>query len=117
MYTQEGILVRAGDNRIRNKDDLVGKTVCTQSGTTSLIQLYNGSQKDQITITVDKGFKGCVDRLLKEQVDAVATDQIILIGLALSDPAHLSVVKDLTFARRNVTGLGCRPAISLRARR
>jgi glutamate transport system substrate-binding protein len=102
MYTQDGILVRAGDNRIHNKDDLARKTVCTLAESTSLKQFND----PQITITVDKGFKGCVDRLLNEQVDAVVTDQIILIGLAASDPTHLSVVKDLTFGTQERYGVG-----------
>lgn len=106
MLSREGIVVRVGDNRIRKISDLAGKTVCTLSGSTSLSQINSSSLKNQITLTVEKGFRGCVDRLLREQVDAVATDQIILIGLALSDPTHLSVVKDLTFGAQERYGVG-----------
>jgi glutamate transport system substrate-binding protein len=72
-------------------------TVCTLSGSTSLTQLNEGLLKNQIILTVEKSYNLCVDRLLNGQVDTVSTDQIVLNGLAASDPTRLSVVKEFTF--------------------
>jgi glutamate transport system substrate-binding protein len=106
MITKQGMMVRAGDHRIRTINDLAGKTICTISGSTSLDQLNEGPLKHQITITVEKGYKGCSDRLLNEQVDAVSTDAIILEGFALNDSTRLSVVKTLTFGAQERFGVG-----------
>jgi glutamate transport system substrate-binding protein len=106
MLTQQGIMVRAGDSSIHKFNDLVGKSVCVLSGSTSLIQLLNSSLRNRITITVEKGYSGCIDRLLNGQVDTVSTDEIILTGFALNDPTHLSVVNELTFGAQERFGVG-----------
>ncbi len=106
MITRQGVMVRTGDQRIRVIDDLAGKVVCTISGSTSLEQLNAGSLKQQIVITVEKGAKGCVDRLVGQQVDAVSTDELILKGFALNDPTRLSLVRNLTFGAQERYGIG-----------
>jgi glutamate transport system substrate-binding protein len=106
MITHQGMMVRAGDARIHNTKDLTGMTVCTLSGSTSLTQLNEGLLKNQIILTVEKSYNLCVDRLLNGQVDTVSTDQIVLNGLAASDPTHLSVVKEFTFGAEERYGIG-----------
>jgi glutamate transport system substrate-binding protein len=106
MITHQGMMVRMGDTRIRNTKSLTGMTICTLSGSTSLMQLNEGLLKNQIILTVEKAYNICVDRLLSGQVDAVSTDQIVLDGLAANDPTHLSVVKELTFGTEERYGIG-----------
>lgn len=106
MITQQGVMVRTGDDRIGTLEDLSGKTVCTLSGGTSLDQLNAGSLKDRINVTVERGIKGCVDRLLQKQVDAVSVDEISLQGFVRNDPANLAVVKNLTFGAKDRFGVG-----------
>src|SRR6266542_6455045 len=43
LITKQGVMVRAGDDRIQSVAQLEGKTVCTLAGSTSLDQLNNGS--------------------------------------------------------------------------
>jgi len=106
LLTHQGMMVRAGDTRIRSAKDLTGMTVCTLSGSTSLIQLNEGVLRNQIVLTVEKSNKQCVDRLLSGQVDAVSTDQIVLDGLAAADPTRLSVVDGFTFGAEERYGIG-----------
>lgn len=106
MLTHQGMMVRAGDARIQNANDLTGMTVCTLSGSTSLNQLNEGVLKNQILLTVEKSYNQCVERLLGGQVDAMSTDQIVLDGLAAADPTRLSVVQDFTFGAEERYGVG-----------
>ncbi|MGH3939040.1 MAG: transporter substrate-binding domain-containing protein [Pseudonocardiaceae bacterium] len=106
MISYQGVMVRAGDDRIQTINDLAGKTVCVLSESTGLSQLKNGSLKNQISITEEKGHKGCTDRLVNHQVDAISTDAIVLEGLAHEDPRNLSVVKNLTFGAQERYGIG-----------
>lgn len=106
MLTHQGMMVRAGDTRIHSAKDLTGMTVCTLSGSTSLIQLDEGTLRNQIMLTVEKSYKQCVDRLLGGQVDAVSTDQIVLDGLAATDPTRLAVVDGFTFGAEERYGIG-----------
>ncbi|HEY0639398.1 MAG TPA: transporter substrate-binding domain-containing protein [Pseudonocardiaceae bacterium] len=101
LITEQGVLVRAGDTRIRTLADLSGKAVCTQNGSTSLEQLDQGS----VAVTSDIGTMQCVERLLAGQVDAVSTDQLILHGFAQRNPA-LAVVDGLTFGSDERYGIG-----------
>jgi glutamate transport system substrate-binding protein len=106
MITHQGMMVRAGDTRIRSTKDLTGMTVCTLSGSTSLSQLNEGALKNQVVLTVEKSYNQCVDRLLGGQVDAVSTDQIVLDGIAAANPTHLSVVNEFTFGVEERYGIG-----------
>ncbi|MGQ0773433.1 MAG: transporter substrate-binding domain-containing protein [Pseudonocardiales bacterium] len=108
MITQQGVMVRAGDDRIQNMDDLTGKTVCTLSGSTSLSQLKEGTLKDQINVIEKKGYKECADQLLDRQVDAISTEAISLEGFAHRDPTRLSVVKNIRFGAQGRFGIGLR---------
>jgi glutamate transport system substrate-binding protein len=106
LITHQGIMVRAGDTRVHNVRDLVGMTVCTLSGSTSLTQLNEGPMQHQVILAVENSYNACVGRLLSGQVDAVSTDQIVLDGLAAEDPKHLSVVRELTFGAEERYGIG-----------
>ncbi|RKT53971.1 transporter substrate-binding domain-containing protein [Saccharothrix australiensis] len=104
LISQQGVLVREGDDRIRTIDDLAGKTVCSQAGSTSYNQLTSGSLKGRVTTTSEDGTRQCIDRLLRGDVDAASTDQIILRGFARQTPG-LKVL-DLTFGAQERYGVG-----------
>ncbi|MEU4804782.1 transporter substrate-binding domain-containing protein [Actinosynnema sp. NPDC023587] len=105
LISQQGFLVRAGEEgTVRSLDDLVGKNLCTQAGSTSLSQLTLGPLKSKVTVTSEVGTRQCVDRLLREEVDAVSTDQIILLGFARQDPGVRVV--PLTFGTQERYGIG-----------
>ncbi|MBW4716984.1 transporter substrate-binding domain-containing protein [Saccharothrix obliqua] len=104
LVTQQGIMVRAGDERIKTIDDLTGKTVCSQAGSTSYEQLTSGALKGKVTTTSEVGTRQCVDRLLRQEVDAASTDEIILRGFAHQTPG-LKVL-DLTFGTQERYGVG-----------
>lgn len=90
FVTGQGILVAADDDSIASEDDLVGKTVCSATGSTP-IQNIRDNYPDTDTVEFDT-YTQCVDALLSGQVDAVTTDQAILLGYASGDPDNLKVV-------------------------
>ncbi len=69
---------------IRGIDDVNGRKVCSVNGSTSLINLQTAAPKADISITRDK-YSECFDELRRGQVDAMTTDDVILLGLALQD--------------------------------
>ncbi|CCH29857.1 transporter substrate-binding domain-containing protein [Actinosynnema sp. NPDC047251] len=105
LISQQGFLVREGDETsIRSLDDLAGKTVCSQAGSTSFNQLTTGALRGKVTTTSELGTRQCVDRLLRKEVDAASTDEIVLRGFAAQNP-QLKVV-DLTFGAQERYGVG-----------
>jgi ABC-type amino acid transport/signal transduction systems, periplasmic component/domain len=104
VVNRQGVLVRAGDDRIQRLSDLNGMAVCTASGTTSLVQL-EAAESVEITAVALTGFRECMDELLAGRVDAISTDQLILYGMAQHDP-RLAVVPDLVFGHQERYGIG-----------
>ncbi|WP_433271839.1 transporter substrate-binding domain-containing protein [Actinosynnema sp. CS-041913] len=104
LITQQGIMVREGDERIKVLDDLSGKTVCSQAGSTSYNQLTSGWMRNRVTTTSEAGTRQCIDRLLRKEVDAASTDQIILHGFVRQTPG-LKVL-DVTFGTQERYGIG-----------
>ncbi|MBB5959406.1 glutamate transport system substrate-binding protein [Saccharothrix tamanrassetensis] len=104
LVTQQGVMVRQGDKRIETIDDLAGKTVCAQTDSTSYAQLNSGSLKGKVTTTTDDSTRGCVDRLLRQEVDAASTDELVLRGFAQQTPG-LEVL-DLRFGTKERYGIG-----------
>jgi glutamate transport system substrate-binding protein len=87
-------------------EDLAGLNVCTQTGSTSLVQLNSGSLSSKITITEEVGSAGCVRRLVEGTVDAVSTDQLVLQGHSTQQPDKVAVVPGLTFGAQERYGVG-----------
>ncbi|NMO93710.1 transporter substrate-binding domain-containing protein [Actinomycetospora sp. TBRC 11914] len=104
MITQQGVMVRAGDTRISSADDLVGKTVCTLTGSTSFRQLapLNG----RATITTEDSGAECVKDLEEGQVDAVTTDQLVLYGFQLDASTAVAVLPNIRFGQYERYGIG-----------
>ena len=90
FVTGQGLLVRKSDDTIKSEKDLAGKTVCSATGSTPL-QNIQQNFPDTKAVGVDL-YSGCVEELINKQVDAVTTDQAILIGYAAQDPEELKVV-------------------------
>ncbi|MBS1675481.1 MAG: glutamate ABC transporter substrate-binding protein [Actinobacteria bacterium] len=90
FVTGQGLLVRKSEDTIKSEKDLAGKTVCSATGSTPL-QNIEANFPDTKTVGLDV-YSACVEQLINKQVDAVTTDQAILIGYAAQDPDELKVV-------------------------
>lgn len=87
--TGQRILVRKGKGAIDGPEDLAGETVCSVKDSTSL-----ATAKEQYrarTVPLDT-YTECVQRLLAGSVDAVTTDDAVLVGYARKQPDKLQVV-------------------------
>ncbi|MEU6994986.1 glutamate ABC transporter substrate-binding protein [Streptomyces sp. NPDC046465] len=85
----QGLLVRSDEDDIKGPRDLAGKRVCSAAGSTP----YQRIQQDypKATLVAYDTYSVCVDNLLTYQVDAVTTDDAILIGYAAKVPDELKV--------------------------
>ncbi|MBS1905774.1 MAG: glutamate ABC transporter substrate-binding protein [Actinobacteria bacterium] len=90
FVTGQGLLVRKSEDTIKSEKDLAGKTVCSATGSTPL-QNIQQNFPDTKAVGLDV-YSACVEQLINKQVDAVTTDQAILIGYAAQDPSELKVV-------------------------
>lgn len=84
------LLVRKNDRTISGPFSLQGKTVCSVKGATALREIQ---KPDYNTTTVETlKYSDCVQQLLEKKVDAVTTDDAILMGYAAQRPDDLRVV-------------------------
>lgn len=86
----QSLLVRKGENDIHGPQDLDGKRVCSAAGSTPY-QRIRADYPKAVLVAYDT-YSVCVDNLLTYQVDAVTTDDAILIGYAAKVPDELKVV-------------------------
>ncbi|MEU3462266.1 glutamate ABC transporter substrate-binding protein [Streptomyces sp. NPDC006733] len=86
----QGLLVRKDENDIKGPQDLKGRKVCSAAGSTP-IQRIESEYPDAIPVTYDT-YSVCVDNLLTFQVDAVTTDDSILLGYAAKAPDEMKLV-------------------------
>ncbi|MFD8865373.1 glutamate ABC transporter substrate-binding protein [Streptomyces sp. NPDC059590] len=86
----QSLLVRKDEKDIHGPQDLAGKTVCSVAGSTPLMRLQTDYPKAR-TVAYDT-YSVCVDNLISLQVDAVSTDNTILLGYAAKAPGELKVV-------------------------
>lgn len=103
FVTGQGLLVAADDSFITGPNDLAGKTVCSATGSTS-IQRIKSDYSAAKTTEFDT-YSQCVEQLKNGQVDAVTTDEAILIGYAAQAPDELKVVGDVFSEERYGVGL------------
>ncbi|MFJ3956325.1 glutamate ABC transporter substrate-binding protein [Arthrobacter sp. NPDC090010] len=90
FITGQGLLVKKDNTSINSEKDLGGKKVCSATGSTP-IQNIRENFKTATPIEFDT-YSQCVDSLKSGTVDAVTTDQAILLGYAAQDPDNLKVV-------------------------
>jgi glutamate transport system substrate-binding protein len=103
FITGQGLLVAASDDTITGVDALDGKTVCSATGSTSIQRIKD--EHPEATTTEFDTYSQCVEQLKTGQVDAVTTDQAILIGYAAQDPDELKVVGDTFSEERYGVGI------------
>lgn len=90
FVTGQGLLVKKDNSTINSEKDLDGKNVCSATGSTP-IQNIKANYKNTKTTEFDT-YSQCVEALKSGQVDAVTTDQAILLGYASQEPDSLKVV-------------------------
>jgi len=88
----QDIMVRAGDNSIQNVNDLNGKRVCSVRNSTPAQRIRERAPQAQLT-EFDT-YTLCKDALLDGRVDAVSTDNVILIGFVEANPNTLKIVNN-----------------------
>lgn len=104
FITGQGLLVAADNEDIKSEDDLTADTtVCSATGSTP-IQNIRDNYPDVPTKEFDL-YSACVEALLSGEVQAVTTDQAILIGYAAQDPDNLKVVGEPFTEERYGVGL------------
>ncbi|MFI5831320.1 glutamate ABC transporter substrate-binding protein [Streptomyces sp. NPDC051578] len=86
----QSLLVRKNEKDIKGPADLAGKKVCSAAGSTPYQRLQREYPK-AVLVAYDT-YSVCVDNLLTYQVDAVSTDDSILLGYAAKVPEELKVV-------------------------
>lgn len=74
---------------IDDLEDLEGKRVCVASGTTSAARLWE--ELERITVLSVNTWADCLVALQQNQVDAITTDDAILVGITAQDP-YLQIV-------------------------
>lgn len=103
FITGQGLLVGT-DSDIASEADLgPDTTVCSATGSTP-IQNIRDNYPDVPTKEFDL-YSACVEALLSGEVQAVTTDQAILIGYAAQDPDNLQVVGEPFTEERYGVGL------------
>lgn len=86
----QSLLVHADDNTITGPQTLQGKRVCSVTGSTPIQRVKDQKLTDQVVEF--QTYTQCVDQLINNQVDAVTTDDAILLGYAAQNPEQLKVV-------------------------
>ncbi|MFJ9847828.1 glutamate ABC transporter substrate-binding protein [Streptomyces sp. NPDC101150] len=86
----QSLLVRTDEDDIHGPQDLAGKRVCSAAGSTPAQRIQAEYPRADL-VTYDT-YSVCVDNLLTYQVDAVTTDDAILLGYAAKVSDELKVV-------------------------
>lgn len=89
-YAGQDVLVRAGETHIHDVADLDGRAVCTATGSTSADRLRE--QVPGARLVVVGTYSECVPALLAGRIDAISTDDAILLGLVNQNPDALRLL-------------------------
>lgn len=84
----QSILVLADNDDIKSEKDLVGKPVCSVTGSTPAAKLAELGAEPVLTDT----YSNCLEPLRQGNVVAVSTDNVILAGLAAQNEGEFKVV-------------------------
>ncbi|MCK9898546.1 ABC transporter substrate-binding protein [Parafrankia colletiae] len=84
------LMVGADETAITGKDTLAGKKVCSVSGSTPAERIR--TEAPQAELVLFDVYSKCAEALKNGQVDAVTTDNAILLGLMDSDPDTFKLV-------------------------
>jgi glutamate transport system substrate-binding protein len=91
----QDIMVKADNDAIKGVEDLNGKKVCTVQGSTSLQNVQREAPQADLSITFDT-YSKCAEALSAGRVEAVTTDNIILLGYVDESEGEFKLV-DNTF--------------------
>ncbi|WP_261568523.1 glutamate ABC transporter substrate-binding protein [Frankia gtarii] len=86
----QSIMVAKDNTDITGKDSLAGKKVCSVSGSTPAENIRKVAPAAQLVLF--DVYSKCADALKNKQVDAVTTDNVILLGLIDKDPDAFKIV-------------------------
>jgi glutamate transport system substrate-binding protein len=87
----QDIMVATGNPLgIAGPDDLAGKNVCSVEGSTPAENIRTNYPDAQLTLF--DVYSKCAEALKNQQVDAVTTDNVILLGLISQDPESFELV-------------------------
>jgi glutamate transport system substrate-binding protein len=84
----QSILVKADNTTIKSEKDLVGKSVCSVTGSTPAAKLAEIGATPLLTDT----YSNCLEPLRSGAAVAVSTDNVILAGLAAQNEGEFKVV-------------------------
>ncbi|HEX8001956.1 MAG TPA: glutamate ABC transporter substrate-binding protein [Mycobacteriales bacterium] len=86
----QDIMVKKGDTSITGKDSLKGKRVCSATGSTPAKRIQEEIPEAKLTLLA--AYSECAEALRNGQVDAVSTDNVILLGLVEKSPDEFQLV-------------------------
>jgi glutamate transport system substrate-binding protein len=89
-YSRQDVLVRSDERGIRDLADLAGRDVCTAAGSTSAQRLRGEVSRARLVI-VDT-YSECMAALIDGRIDAISTDESILLGLMSRQPDTVRLV-------------------------
>ncbi|HEX7303797.1 transporter substrate-binding domain-containing protein [Lentzea sp.] len=105
MVSHQGVMVRSEDRDSYHKAaDLLGKSVCVTTGSTSEKQV-TADLGVQVTIRQVSTYEECRTLLREGKVDALSTDQLILYGIQHLDK-EVHVPPDIVFGQEERYGIG-----------
>jgi polar amino acid transport system substrate-binding protein len=90
-YVASQKLLVEESSQVTGLKQLGGKRVCTQTGATSFTTLSTADPK--VVVVAVKSWSDCLVMFQQGQVDAVATDDAILAGMAAQDP-NVKLISD-----------------------
>ncbi len=90
FITGQGLMVKKGNTAISSEKDLGGKNVCSVTGSTPI--QYVKTNFPNAKTSEFETYSQCVEALKDGRVDAVTTDQGLLLGYASQAPDLLQVV-------------------------
>lgn len=90
-YAGQDVLVRADDTAVHDAADLGGRKVCTARGSTSVDRLRATVPRAEIVL-VDT-YTECVPALITGRIDAISTDDTILLGLMIQRPEQVRLLR------------------------
>jgi glutamate transport system substrate-binding protein len=89
----QDIMVKQDNTSITGVEDLNGKKVCSVVGSTSIQNVQQRAPQADLSISFDT-YSKCTDALADGRVEAVTTDNIILLGF-IKDRGDFKLVKDV----------------------
>ena len=87
----QDIMVAKDDESVKSVKDLNGKKVCSVVGSTSIKNVAAQAPQADLSVSFDK-YSLCAEALADGRVQAVTTDDIILLGLIAEQPDKFQLV-------------------------